>query len=824
MAGRCSTSVPAGQAGELTTGFNAMKQELELQSNMLLATFEQAAVGLACVSPEGRCLQANQKLCDILGYAREALLERDFRDVVYPEDIGSDRELERRLLAAEIGTYSTEKRLLRRDGDRIWVNITMSLVRKEGGAPDYFLLVVEDIARRKNSEALLAAQNQVLEMIAGGAQLTDTLTKLMRVIEAQCDEILCSVLLLDKDGMHLRHGAAPSLPPEYMDAIDGGAIGAQVGSCGTAAYRRQAVFVENIAIDPLWAAYRELALRHDLHACWSTPIFDAGRRLLGTFAVYYRTPCMPSERHLELIEVATHTAAIAISHQQGEQALRAERALLEQVTACSPVGIIAADMNAQISLINQAALQMLDVDREEVMRRTFRSPEWQIADVHGNPVPPQELPFARVKLTGKPVFDSEYSIQRRDGRRVQLSVNAAALPDEAGQMQGIVFAVSDITERNKVLETLRTSEEKFAIAFRSSPDAIFISSRAEGRIIDINEAGLRLTGYRRDEMIGHTTQELRLWANAGDRERYVAQMTGGGKVIDMETELRNKAGEIRTAIVSGELIGLEDLPCILAVVRDITEQKRAAAEILQLNTELEQRVIERTAQLEAANRELEAFCYSVSHDLKAPLRGIDGYSQLLEEIAAERLDEDGRLFLRNIRQGTAQMQALITDLLSYARMERRTLEDAVLDLPVCVDAIMQGYLHDIVERGAVLRKEVPALSVRGDREELATVLSNLLDNALKFSRDARPPTIEIGAREEGGKVILWVRDNGIGFDMKFHERIFDIFSRLQRAEDYAGTGVGLALVRKAMQRMKGRVWAESTPGQGATFFLEFRHG
>lgn len=240
----------------------------------------------------------------------------------------------------------------------------------------------------------------------------------------------------------------------------------------------------------------------------------------------------------------------------------------------------------------------------------------------------------------------------------------------------------------------------------------------------------------------------------------------------------------------------------------------------QLACELEKRVAERTAQLDAANKELESFSYSVSHDLKAPLRGIDGYSRLLEEEYHHSLTAEGRQFLANIRRGVAQMHQLIEDLLAYSRMERRALHNVPVDLPALVRAVVAAAEAELAESGATLRLEVPALDLYTDHDGLAMALRNLLDNARKFSRGSQPPTIEIGARAENGKILLWVRDNGIGFDQKFHERIFDIFSRLERAEDFPGTGVGLALVRKAVQRMGGRVWAESAPGRGAVFYLE----
>ena len=254
--------------------------------------------------------------------------------------------------------------------------------------------------------------------------------------------------------------------------------------------------------------------------------------------------------------------------------------------------------------------------------------------------------------------------------------------------------------------------------------------------------------------------------------------------------------------------------------QEVLHYRRQAERSLQaINQELERRVSERTAQLEEANRELESFSYAVSHDLKSPLRAIGGFSQILLEDHRERLGEEARQLLDRIVRNVNHMHQLIGDLLAYSRMERHPPEIQSLDLPGLINRLMRDQDELFAESGIHLETQLPPLRVRADREGLTVALRNLLENACKFSRNSPAPRIELGARPRDDHVELWIRDNGIGFDMREHDRIFTLFQRLQRSDEYPGTGIGLALVKKAMQRMGGQVWAESSPGDGATFYL-----
>jgi signal transduction histidine kinase len=250
------------------------------------------------------------------------------------------------------------------------------------------------------------------------------------------------------------------------------------------------------------------------------------------------------------------------------------------------------------------------------------------------------------------------------------------------------------------------------------------------------------------------------------------------------------------------------------------ELRRSEARYRDLTTALEQRVGERTTELKRAYEELEGFSYAVAHDLKAPLRAINGFAHLFEQEMEGQLTERAREHLARIRNGSVKMATLIDDLLSYSHIDRRGTQASVVSLPSLVDQVLSPYQEEVQRRGIVMTVVVEPMTVRVDASGLALALRNLVENALKYTRDTPNPRIAVVCRRKQDGVLIAVTDNGIGFDMQYHDHIFKLFQRLHRDEQYPGTGIGLALVRKAVDRLGGRVFAQSKPGEGATFTIE----
>ncbi len=471
---------------------------------------------------------------------------------------------------------SIEYRIRDKQGVWHWLHSRETpFTRDEHGQVNQILGIAHDVTQRKHMETLLDGQKQILEMIATGTPLPDTLTALVRLIEAQSPGMLCSILLLDEDGIHLRHGAAPSLPAEFVAAVDGLMIGPCAGSCGTAAYRKEAVFVEEIATNPLWAVYRAAALPHGLHACWSTPIFDKQQRVLGTFAMYYRQPGLPQPAQLRLIDTATHTAAIAITHHRTETALKASQARLRKmIDGLGPetfMGLLTTDgtvIEASLSALAAAGLQAADVLGKPVELTYWWS--------YSEPVQQQLRAAIERAVQGE---GSRYDVQVRVGENqfIILDFSLQPLREESGKIEFLVASANVITERKQMEVALQKSEARYRLLFEHAPDGIVITDSG-GYYLGTNPVMCRMLGYTRDELIGLHASDIVFPAEIQYIEPALQAIKTENHYL-REWRLRRKDGSTFAAEVTA--ITMPD-GNLLGIIRDITERKLAEAQVLRL--------------------------------------------------------------------------------------------------------------------------------------------------------------------------------------------------------------------------------------------------
>ncbi|GEM_PF-3765625 len=577
--------------------------------------------------------------------------------------------------------------------DRIrWFKMeVIPLAGKSGGA----IVAHTDISERKQAERLLAWEKCALESIVSTKSSSQMLDNLMLGLETRIPGALCSILILDTDGIHLRLGAAPSLPPEYNRAIDGISI-------GTAVHEDQQVIVLDIESDPLWADYRGLALKHGLHVCWSTPIRSQGK-ILGTFSIYFKEPRSLAAADMEIIERTVNVVRIAIERQQTEE---------------------------KILQLNT------DLERR-VEQRTA------------------ELQTANASLTDFKAALDEHSL----------------------------VSITD----------------------------------TDGIITYANDKFCEMSKYTREELLGQTHRIVNSGYHTPDFFRGLWNTILSGQVWKGEIRNRAKDGTIywmSTTIIP--FLGEDGKPVQFITIRtDISERKHAEERISKLNSALEIRA----AALETANKELDSFTYSVSHDLRAPLRAIDGFSHMVIKDHAGQLDDEGCRKLNVIRNEAHRMQLLIDDLLAFSRLGRQPINSILIDMETMAQEVFDELSAQYPERKLRLhlQKLAPAL---GSESLIRQVWINLISNAIKFTRDREIGEIEIGAQDGGDSGQIYsIKDNGVGFDMRHANKLFGVFQRLHNQEEFSGTGVGLALVQRIIIRHGGLVWAEAKIDHGATFYF-----
>lgn len=351
----------------------------------------------------------------------------------------------------------------------------------------------------------------------------------------------------------------------------------------------------------------------------------------------------------------------------------------------------------------------------------------------------------------------------------------------------------------KNIEQLRESEEKFEKAFHASPAAISITRISDTTYLDVNENFIKLVGYNKEDIIGKTSIDLGLIVDLENREKALLQLKKDKTIKNMEMRVQNRFGKKFDVLTSIETITYGGENYAINIIYDISERKISEE------------------QLSLVNKELESFTYSISHDLRAPLRAVNGYAEMLFEDYGSHFDDEGKRVLSNIKHYANKMGILIDDLLAFSRLGKKDL----LKVEIKTNELVEGVLIDLnksLEHNAKLKVNHLA-TIKADYGLIHQVFFNLISNAIKYSSKKHAPKIKISSKEDGQEIIFSVEDNGAGFDMKYYDKLFGVFQRLHSQEEFNGTGVGLAIVQRIISKHGGRVWAEGKVDHGATFYF-----
>jgi len=726
--------------------------------------FESAPSAMVMVDGNGQIVLVNQQTEKLFGYGRGELLGQHV-EILVPERFRLRHPQHRELFARQPTTRAMGAGRdlfgLRKDGSEVPIEIGLNPIQTK---EDSFVLAsIIDITERKRADEKF---RQAIEAAPNGMVLVDREGKII-LVNAQMEksfgytreELLGKPIeMLVPERFRTIH---PSHRNDFMNHPTTRSMGSGRELFGVR--KDNTEFPVEIGLNPIQTEH--------------------GMMVLGTVVDI-------SERKL------------------AQETLRQSQAQLAGVIGSAMDAIITVGEDHRIVLFNSAAERMFLYPSEEAIGQSLdRFIPKRFRPSHREHI----AEFGRTHVTRRTMgrLGALFGL-RADGEEFPIEASISQLESDGRKFFTVILR--DISERMRTEESLREQARTLDLA------PVLIRD-LHGRIIFWNTGAQQMYGWTSEEAVGKVTHALLQTEFPRALEEIKARLFGYGHWEGEVTHTKKNGEQI---VVASHWVlhkNEHDEPqAILEVNNDITERKQAEQEIRRLNEQLERRVEERTAELQAANKELEAFSYSVSHDLRAPLRHINGFSQALLEDYMDQLDETGRGYLREVRHASQEMAQLIDDVLQLARVTRSEMRRERVSLSELAQTVVADLRKREPERTVVAQIE-EGLQAHGDKRLFRIMLTNLIDNAWKFTSKQQEPRIVFGHEVDNGETSYFVRDNGAGFDMAYVDRLFGAFQRLHTASEFEGTGIGLATVQRIINRHGGRVWAEGSVNQGATFYF-----